>query len=88
MIQEGTIGRKEEGAGKENERKGENPNIQENEAAQHMISARFYRITLAVADVSRKEAHAQDGRRTILGRCVRGRSRGGVLEEGAGCLEN
>lgn len=40
-IQEGTTGRKEEGAGKGNERKGENPNIQENEAARHMISARF-----------------------------------------------
>lgn len=63
------------GAGKGDERNGENPTIQENEAAQHMISARFYRITLEVADVSRKEAHAQDGRGTILGRCVRGGSR-------------
>lgn len=60
------------GEGKGDERKGEKSNIQENEAAQHMISARFYRITLEVADVSRKEAH---GRRTILGRCVRGGSR-------------
>ena len=63
------------GAGKGDERNGENPTIQENEAAQHVISARVYRITLEVADVSRKEAHTQNGRGTILGRCVRGGSR-------------
>lgn len=42
-----------------------------------MISSRSYGITLEVAGVNRKQAHTQEGRRTILRRFVR-----------AGCLEN